>query len=135
MVDGVIVVADAGTTRRSELTELTELLDGTNARVIGGVLNRDGSRVVSRRARQARRRIAEGRSEPKPRAGAAADARRLGIRYRAAAPHVSPRAEAAKPAQRGDRPASAGPVTRARRSGRCPSQADQPDPRRQPASP
>jgi polysaccharide biosynthesis transport protein len=73
VVDGVLVVADAGATRRSELTELTELLDGTSARVIGCVLNRDGSRIVSHRARQARRRFAEGRSEPKPRAGAAAE--------------------------------------------------------------
>jgi succinoglycan biosynthesis transport protein ExoP len=67
VVDGVVVVADAGATRRSELIELTELLDGTNARVIGSVLNRDGSRVVSHRARQARRRLAEGRWEMKSR--------------------------------------------------------------------
>jgi polysaccharide biosynthesis transport protein len=56
-VDGVIVVADAGTTRRSELVELTDLLKSTNAHVIGTVLNRDGSRIVMRRARRARRRI------------------------------------------------------------------------------
>ncbi|HTW19118.1 MAG TPA: hypothetical protein VME70_02775 [Mycobacteriales bacterium] len=56
-VDGVIVVADAGATRRSELTELAELLDGTGAKIIGTVLNRDGSRVVSRRARRARHRV------------------------------------------------------------------------------
>jgi hypothetical protein len=56
-VDGVIVVADAGTTRRSELVELNELLRSSHAHVIGTVLNRDGSRIVSRRARRARRRI------------------------------------------------------------------------------
>jgi Mrp family chromosome partitioning ATPase/capsular polysaccharide biosynthesis protein len=56
VVDGVVVVADAGATRRSELEELADLLDHTGARVIGSVLNRDGSRVVSRRARRARHR-------------------------------------------------------------------------------
>jgi Mrp family chromosome partitioning ATPase/capsular polysaccharide biosynthesis protein len=67
VVDGVIVVADAGTTRRSELIELAELLDGTHARVIGSVLNRDGARVVSRRARRARRRFgSEGRKTKGP---------------------------------------------------------------------
>jgi Mrp family chromosome partitioning ATPase len=71
VVDGVIVVADAGTTRRSELIELAELLDGTHARVIGSVLNRDGARVVSRRARRARRRFgSEGRKSPQRRPGA-----------------------------------------------------------------
>jgi polysaccharide biosynthesis transport protein len=65
VVDGVLIVADAGTTQRSELIELSELLDGTNARVIGSVLNRDGSRIVSHRARQARRRFAEGHAETK----------------------------------------------------------------------
>jgi Mrp family chromosome partitioning ATPase/capsular polysaccharide biosynthesis protein len=58
VVDGVLIVADAGATRRSELIELGELLAGTRARVIGSVLNRDGSRVVSRRARRARQRLA-----------------------------------------------------------------------------
>jgi succinoglycan biosynthesis transport protein ExoP len=63
-VDGVIVVADAGTTRRSELIELRELLTATNARVIGAVLNRDGSRLVSRRASRARRRLKGDRKLP-----------------------------------------------------------------------
>jgi hypothetical protein len=58
VVDGVIVVADAGATRRSELAELTDVLQSTNATVVGCVLNRDGSRVVSRRARRALRRMA-----------------------------------------------------------------------------
>jgi hypothetical protein len=62
-VDGVLVVADAGATRRSELEELADLLDGTGARVIGSVLNRDGSRVVSRRARRARHRSNVGRTK------------------------------------------------------------------------
>lgn len=70
VVDGVIVVADAGTTRRSELIELSELLEGTHANVIGSVLNRDGARVVSRRARRARRRFAgEGRKTRTQRPG------------------------------------------------------------------
>jgi hypothetical protein len=60
-VDGVIVVADAGATRRSELVELNELLTSAHARVIGSVLNRDGSRIVSRRARRARQRMASDR--------------------------------------------------------------------------
>jgi hypothetical protein len=58
VVDGVLIVADAGATRRSELIELGELLASTRARVIGSVLNRDGSRVVSKRARRARQRLA-----------------------------------------------------------------------------
>jgi Mrp family chromosome partitioning ATPase len=57
VVDAVVVVADAGTTKRSELHELVELLENSKAHIIGGVLNRDGSRVVSRRARRARRRM------------------------------------------------------------------------------
>jgi succinoglycan biosynthesis transport protein ExoP len=65
VVDGVLVVADAGTTRRSELVELCDLLDSTGARIIGSVLNRDGASVVSRRARRARRRLAS--QQPKPR--------------------------------------------------------------------
>jgi polysaccharide biosynthesis transport protein len=73
VVDGVLIVADAGATRRGELVELSELLEGTNARVIGSVLNRDGSRVVSHRARQARRRFAESHSETKSRRAAKAD--------------------------------------------------------------
>jgi len=56
IVDAVIVVADAGSTRRSELAELADLLAGTEARLIGSVLNRDGSRTVSRRWRRAHRR-------------------------------------------------------------------------------
>ncbi len=57
VVDAVIVVADAATTKRDELVELVDLLQSSNANIIGGVLNRDGSRVVSRRARRARRRM------------------------------------------------------------------------------
>jgi succinoglycan biosynthesis transport protein ExoP len=57
VVDGVIIVADANTTKRSELIELSEMLDDTGANVLGGVMNRDTSWVVSRRARRARRRV------------------------------------------------------------------------------
>jgi Mrp family chromosome partitioning ATPase len=56
-VDAVIVVADAGLTRRSDLEELTDLLGGTRARVVGAVLNRDGSRTTTRRSRRARARL------------------------------------------------------------------------------
>lgn len=67
VVDGVVVVADAGTTKRAELVELVELLDNSKASIIGSILNRDGSRVVSRRARRARRRIERLlRPEPPP---------------------------------------------------------------------
>jgi polysaccharide biosynthesis transport protein len=58
VVHGVVVVADAGTTKRAELQELVELLDNSQAHIIGGVLNRDGSRVVLRRSRRARGRVA-----------------------------------------------------------------------------
>ena len=44
VVDGVLVVADASTTKREELLELVDLLENSNAHVLGGVLNRDGSR-------------------------------------------------------------------------------------------
>jgi Mrp family chromosome partitioning ATPase/capsular polysaccharide biosynthesis protein len=64
VVDGVIIVADAGLTRRSELSELADLLAGTEARVIGSVLNRDGSRAISRRARRAHRRSRHARTRP-----------------------------------------------------------------------
>jgi hypothetical protein len=57
VVHGVVVVADAGTTKRAELQELVDLLDNSQAHIIGGVLNRDGSRVVTRRSRRARRRV------------------------------------------------------------------------------
>jgi Mrp family chromosome partitioning ATPase len=80
VVDGVIVVADAGSTKRSELEELSALLGDTGARVLGGVLNRDSSWVVSRRARRSRQRLERHRpptrpepSTPSPAAGSATD--------------------------------------------------------------
>jgi Mrp family chromosome partitioning ATPase/capsular polysaccharide biosynthesis protein len=60
-VDAVLVVADASLTKRTELEELADLLVSTRSRVVGSVLNRDGSRVASRRARRARRRLSERR--------------------------------------------------------------------------
>lgn len=72
VVDGVVVVADAGATRRSELKELADMLEGTRARTVGSVLNRDGSRVVSRRARRARQRINAQRGSKQPPTRAAA---------------------------------------------------------------
>lgn len=64
VVDGVIVVADAGTTKRTDLAELSEMLEDTGARILGGVLNRDSSWVVSRRARRARSRLDRHRPAP-----------------------------------------------------------------------
>jgi Mrp family chromosome partitioning ATPase len=114
VVDGVIVVADAGTTRRSELIELSELLEGTHARVIGSVLNRDGARVVSRRARRSRRRMTSERTKPtaaRPPAGAAHATQQFTTKPTTVNPTATSSSATASGPQRpanGDRPGGSG---------------------------